>query len=213
MEYDKEFNYDRYLHIWEGECKNITDACIFKGKFTVKEFETHKGADFFIGADFGFSNDPSALTRCYIHDDCLWVDYEAGGLGVEIDELSQLWDSVPGARDNKIIADNQRPDTISYMKRQGFIVKPSKKGKGSVEDGIEYMRSFKMIYVHPRCKNTAYEFKAYSYKQDKQTNEILPIIVDKDNHYIDSIRYALEDARRGRLGPYQPTDVRLSDLF
>lgn len=196
MEYDREYNYDKYLHVWEGECKQISDACIFKGKFTVKEFKAPSNAYFFFGADFGFSNDPSTIVRCYIQDDNLYIDYEAGGVGIEIDNLPELWESIPEAKVNKIVGDNSRPDTISYLRRQGFIAKGSRKGKNSIEDGIEYMRSFKMIYIHPRCKNTIYEFKSYSYKQDKLTNEILPVIVDKDNHYIDALRYALEDMRK-----------------
>lgn len=213
MLYDKEYNYDKYLHVWEGECKNVTDTCIFKGKFTIQDFKTPKGMHFYYGADFGFSQDPSAVIRCFINDDNLYIDYEAGGVGVEIDELPALWDSLPGIREHKVVFDNSRPDTGSYLKRQGFIVSPSRKGKNSIEDGIEYIRSFKMVYIHTRCKNTAYEFKAYSYKQDKQTNEILPVIVDKDNHYIDALRYALEDARKGRIGPYSPSKVSLNDLM
>lgn len=213
MLYDKEYNYDKYLHVWEGECKNITEACIFKDKFTVQEFNTPNDVHFFYGADFGFSQDASTLTRCYIKDDCLYIDYDAGGVGIEFEELAKLWDCVPGSRDNKIVADNSRPDTISYMNRQGFYVRPSRKGKNSIEDGIEFMRSFKMIYIHPRCKNTVYEFRSYSYKQDRITNEILPVIVDKDNHYIDALRYSLEDARRGRQNPYRTSDVSLNELL
>jgi phage terminase large subunit len=56
------------------------------------------------------------------------------------------------------------------------------------------MRSFEEIVVHERCRNTLNEFRFYSYKTDKLTGNVLPVLVDKDNHCIDSIRYALEDA-------------------
>ena len=42
------------------------------------------------------------------------------------------------------------------------------------------------------------EMNHYSYKVDKQTGEILPIIVDAWNHLEDSLRYALSDMIRGR---------------
>jgi len=213
MEYDREYNYDKYLHVWDGQCKSVTDACIFKDKFTVCEFETHDDVQFFYGADWGFSNDPSAVIRCYIYDQCLYIDYEAGGIGVEFEELPQLWDSVPLIREHKVVADSSRPDTISYMNRQGFTVRRSRKGKNSIEDGIEFIRSFRKIYIHTRCKNTAYEFKSYSYKQDPKTEEILPIIIDKDNHYIDSTRYSLEDSRKGRGDPYGPPVGSIDQLF
>ena len=197
MEYDKQYNYDKYLHVWLGQTKQVTEACIFKGKFTIQNFETHKEVDFYYGADWGFSNDPTCIIRSYIHDGNLYVDSEAYGVGVELDEIEQLFDSIPNSRQNIITADNSRPDTISYLKRKGFKMRPSIKGSGSIEDGIEFMRSFKQIIIHERCKNTAYEFKSYSYKKDRLTDEILPIIIDKDNHCIDSIRYALERVRRG----------------
>lgn len=196
MEYDREYNYDKYLHVWEGETKAVTDACIFKGKFRIDSFETHQGVQFYYGADWGFSQDPSCIIRCYVHDGCLYIDQEAGGVGVEMEELPRLWDIIPGSREHKVVADNARPETISYMNSKGFHVKSSKKGKGSIEDGIEFIRSFKTVVVHERCINTAYEFKSYSYKKDRLTNEILKIIIDKDNHYIDALRYSLEDLRK-----------------
>ena len=77
------------------------------------------------------------------------------------------------------------------MSRQGFREVDCPKWKGSVEDGIEYIRSFRRIYIHTRCKHTYEEFKFYSYKQDKNTGDILPVVLDKDNHYCDALRYAL----------------------
>jgi phage terminase large subunit len=45
--------------------------------------------------------------------------------------------------------------------------------------------------IHPRCIHTAEEARLYSYKKDRLTNDILPEIVDANNHCIDAIRYAL----------------------
>lgn len=135
--------------------------------------------------------DPTVLTRSYILDRSLYIDYEAFGVGVELDEIPQLFDSVPDSRKWKILADCARPETVSHIRNKGFIIESCPKWKGSVEDGIEYLRSFEKIYIHPRCKHTYNEFKFYSYKQDRNTNEVLPILLDKDNHAIDSLRYAL----------------------
>jgi phage terminase large subunit len=35
----------------------------------------------------------------------------------------------------------------------------------------------------------------YSFKVDKLTNEVLPVLEDKANHVIDSLRYAIEPLR------------------
>ena len=55
------------------------------------------------------------------------------------------------------------------------------------------MRKFEEIVIHERCRHTHEEFKLYSWKKDKQTGNILPIVVDAHNHCIDPIRYGLGD--------------------
>ena len=196
MEYDKKNDYERYLHVWEGFPLTISDAQIFRGKYVVESFadDLWQSADrLFFGADFGFAQDPSTLVRCFIHDKKLYIDYEAYGVGVEIDELPQLYRSVPESDKWPIKADEARPETISYLaKRCGFNISGAKKWKGSIEDGIAYLKAFDKIVVHPRCKHTADEFRLYSYKIDKVTNEVLPVVLDKNNHTIDALRYSLD---------------------
>jgi len=191
MEYDKEVDYGKYEHVWLGKTVIDTDAQIYHGKFELKEFETPEKAVFYYGCDWGFANDPTAILRCFIKDQCLYIDHESGGVGVEFEELPALFEKIPEVHKWDIRCDNARPETISYMSRQGFRTQACPKWKGSVEDGIEYIRSFRKIYVHTRCKHTYEEFKFYSYKQDKNTGDILPIVLDKDNHYMDALRYAL----------------------
>lgn len=191
MEYDKEIDYAKYEHIWLGKTVVNTEAQVYHDKFELKDFETPENVTFYYGADWGFANDPTAVLRCFIKEQCLYIDYESGGVGVEFEELPQLFNKIPEINRWDIRADSARPETISYMSRQGYRVKACPKWKGSVEDGIEYIRSFRRIYVHPRCKHTYEEFKFYSYKQDKNTGDILPVVLDKNNHWMDSLRYAL----------------------
>ena len=193
MEYDRDTDPDKFQHIWKGETRQISDALVFKGKYRLAVFETPQDVDrFYYGADWGFSQDPSCLIRMFIKNQVLWIDHEAYGVGVDIDNLPNLFDIVPGVRTWPITGDSQRPDTMSYLRKQGFKVYGAKKGKGSVEDGVAFIRSFRGVVIHPRCKHTADEFGLYSYKVDKLTEDILPILEDKHNHCIDSIRYALE---------------------
>lgn len=182
-EYDKSVDYGKYEHVWLGKTVINTEAQVYNGKFELKEFQTPDDVTFYYGADWGFANDPTAIVRCFIQDQCLYIDYESGGIGVEFEELPALFDKIPESRKWEIRADSARPETISYMTRQGFRTVACPKWKGSVEDGIEYIRSFRRIYVHPRCKHTYEEFKFYSYKTDKNTGDILPIVLDKNNHY------------------------------
>lgn len=212
MEYDRETDYEKYRWVWCGEPRTLTDAQVFRGKFRVAAFETPADVErFYYGADWGFSQDPSVLIRCFIKNQILWIDYEAYGVGVDIDDLPELFRTVPGAEKWPIVGDSERPDTMSYLRKQGFTVWGAKKGKGSVEDGIAFMRSFRGIVIHERCRHAADEFKLYSYKTDKLTGEVLPVLEDKHNHCHDSIRYALEKTMRaaGSIGSVAAREVGL----
>ncbi len=206
MEWCKKTDYEAYLHIWEGFPRTFSDAQIFRGKYTVEPFSDELAAGaprLFLGADHGFANDPSTLVRCFIVGRKLYIDYEAYGVGVEINELRALYSSVPGFDRWTIYADCARPETNSYLTKQAHLrVIGAEKWQGSVEDGIAYLRGFEQIVIHPRCKHTADEFRLYSYKTDKLTNEVLPIPLDKNNHCIDALRYALGTYIRGKARPF-----------
>lgn len=180
---------ETYAHVWEGEYNTISDAQVFKEKFEVKEFETPHGVQFFHGADWGFSVDPTTLIRSFISGDVLYIDQEAYGVGVELDETPALFDTIPTSRQWPIKADCSRPETINHVAKKGFRIVGAKKWSGSVEDGIAYLKSFRKIIIHERCTKTAHEFKKYAYKIDKMTGDVLPILVDKHNHCIDALRY------------------------
>ncbi|MDR3736045.1 MAG: phage terminase large subunit [Acidobacteriaceae bacterium] len=184
---------DTYDHVWEGAFLTISDAIIFRNRVTVETFETPKDARFFHGADWGFSQDPTVLVRAFVKDDCLYIDKEVFGYQVELDETPALFDKIDTSRKWPIKADNARPETISHIKHKGFpLIGPADKWKGSVEDGIACLKSFSKIIVHPDCVHIAKEFRMYSYKVDRVTGDILPIVVDKWNHGIDALRYALD---------------------
>lgn len=205
MEYCKRVDYGKYEHVWLGKTVINTEAQVYNGKFEMREFETPENIELYYGADWGFAQDPTALVRCFIKDRCLWIDYESGGVGVDFEEIPTLFDVVPDARKWEIRADCARPETISYVKRQGFRISACPKWKGSVEDGIAYIRGFEKIYVHPRCPKTYNEFKFYSYKQDRVSGDVLPIVLDKDNHFLDALRYA--------LNPYIQKNVSILDVL
>ena len=187
------FDYSMYSHIWEGAYLKNSKAQIFHDKFEAKTFEPGKDWDGpYQGLDWGYSQDPTALIRAWIHDECLWISNEAGGTGIELDDVIN---HVPCDDWNKFVtrADSAQPAMISHVRRMGMSkIEGSKKGKGSVEDGIQFIRSFKKVYIHPRCRNTLNEFNTYSWKTDRQSGDILDTPVDANNHWIDALRYALE---------------------
>lgn len=190
-----------YTWIWEGEYLENSDKQVLANKYVVQSFpdDLWKKADrLLFGADFGFAKDPNTLLRQFILDDCLYIEYEAYGIGVELDHMPAFYDKIPEVRKWPIKADSARPETISYLRRQGFNISAAKKWQGSVEDGITYLRGFKQIIIHPRCKETAKEARLYSYKTDRITGEVLPVIADAHNHCWDASRYGLDGYIKGR---------------
>ncbi len=208
LEYDRARDPGKYAHIWLGEYLVNSEATVFKN-WTIEDFERPLGTNYRMGADWGFSVDPSVLIRCSIDGRRLYVDYEAYMVGCEIDQLPDLFDRVPESRKWFIVADSARPETISYMRNHGYPkINSAIKGPGSVEEGIEFLKSYDLI-VHPRCKHLIDELTLYSYKIDKLTNEVLPVLEDKDNHVIDALRYALEGMRKAIIPKDKQTVKRV----
>lgn len=192
-----------YRWIWEGDYLELTEAQIFKNRYRVEEFNAslwQSAQRLFLGADFGFAKDPATLIRCFVLDNTLYVEYEAYAVGVELEEMAQFYDSVPGARSWPIKADGARPETISFLRRKGFNIDAAAKWPGCVEDGISHIKGFDAVVIHPRCKHTLEEFRQYAYKKDRLTGEVLPVIVDNWNHCVDAIRYSLDGYIQARGG-------------
>jgi len=90
-----------------------------------------------------------------------------------------------------IYADSEDPRMIAELRQRGVSAVGVKKGPGSVEHGIRWLQNLGAIIVDPaRTPNIAREFRQYEYTKDRQGN-FLPDVPDKDNHTIDSCRYAM----------------------
>jgi len=197
MEYDRDRDPDKYAHVWRGQYVKNSSTRVFKN-WMVEEFDAPADAIHRLGADWGYAVDPTVLVRCHIIGRKLYIDYEAYMVGCEIVNTPDLFMTVPESEKWPITADSSRPETIAHMRKNGFPkIMPAVKGAKSVEEGIEWLKSHDII-VHPRCTHTIDELTMYSYKTDPMTGKILPILEDKKNHVIDSLRYACEGARRAQ---------------
>lgn len=187
---------DSYGHVWLGDYNTKSDDQILGGKWSVEPFEIQSDWDGpYYGADWGFSTDPNVVIEVFVDSKAnrIYVRREIWGLGVEIEDTPSFFKRMTGAEKYVIRADNARPEIISYMQRHGYRkMIAAEKWPGSIEDGISKLRSYIDIIVHPDCSKTAEECRLYKYKRDRLTDEILPDIVDKWNHCIDAIRYAIE---------------------
>lgn len=196
-EYDRARDPDKYAHVWLGGYQSRSEARVFRN-WVIEEFERPAGTIHRLGADWGFSVDPSVLVRSSIEGNRLYVDYEAYAIGCEIVNLPELFMGVPEAEKWPITADSSRPETISHMQRNGFPkIRAAIKGPKSLDEGVEWLKSFDIV-VHPRCRHVIDELKLYSYKTDPLTGLVLPLLDDRHNHLIDALRYACEGARRAK---------------
>lgn len=143
------------------------------------------------GMDFGYSSDPNAIVKLhfdkkrkkiYILDE--W--YQAG---MSDDELLYVARDFVG---NKIVTcDNSEDKTIAYLSEHGINAYPSIKGPDSVNRGIRFLQGCEII-VDVRCQHFKNEIEQYHWREDKY-GEPMAQAVDKDNHLLDALRYALED--------------------
>lgn len=183
-----------YAHVWDGAYLVNSAAQVFSGKWRVEEFEPKASWDGpYQGGDFGYAQDPTAAVRVYIHGDTLYVSHEAGGRAIELDAIAaRVKEQIPGYDDHLSRWDSASPGSISILTRSGLPKAiGADKWQGSVDDGIRFLRAFREIVVHPRCVNTIGEMRLYSYKVDRLTGDILPVLVDANNHWIDAIRYSV----------------------
>ena len=145
------------------------------------------------GLDFGFTNDPTALF-------CGLVDLQAREIYV-FDELyqkgltnRQIADRIVtmGYSKSVIRADSAEPKSIVELQELGLSkVRRARKGKDSVNNGIQKIQDFKII-IHPRCVNFITEINNYTWDEDRFGNKINKPI-DDFNHLMDAMRYAMED--------------------
>lgn len=141
------------------------------------------------GMDFGFSNDPTTLIHVVLSAGELWMDELIYSRGLTNQDISQWCRDLNLTYNNEIIADNQ-PKCIYEIKKEGFNIKATFKGKDSIQVGLDILKRYK-INITKRSLNMIHEFRNYKWKEDlagKSTNE--PI--DKFNHCIDAARYAVQ---------------------
>lgn len=202
---DYAVDYDSAYSEWEGFPEKRSQARIIKN-WEVKDFDYSmlKDVIYYHGVDWGAVH-PATIVQCFIYDvpkstdKILYVTKEAGGSQIDLGKpMEEMFDSVLPNRKWRIIADNAAPECVSFMKNMGFRIESCVKGPGSVEDGIKYLRSFKKIVVHSRCKKLIDNLEKYSYKVNPKTDEILEIVVKENDDYVDALRYSLNKVMRVR---------------
>lgn len=159
---------------------------------TSAEFKAaHPKLESAFGLDFGYTNDPSALF-CGLIDQTtkqLFVFDEMYSTGMSNRAISDTVKEMGYGKEH-ITADSSEPKSIDELKSLGLRVKSAKKGKDSVQNGIQWIQDLEII-IHPRCVNFLTEISNYTWDKDKFGTKLNKPI-DEFNHLMDAMRYALE---------------------
>lgn len=145
-----------------------------------------------VGCDFGFTNDPTAIVEVYCDaaNKRIFITGEIYKTGMMINDIaSSLVEA--GFNHYPITCDSSEPRTVAELRRLGINAQAAKKGKDSIIHGITWLQGCD-ITIDVRCKHVIEEFENYTWEKDKNTNEYFNTPIDKWNHTIDALRYAVE---------------------
>lgn len=152
-----------------------------------------KNALFWVGLDFGYTNDPSAITWGWYRPKKreLYITGEYARTGLTNDKLAEVIINL-GLSKERIVADSAEPKSIAELKRMGIKrIMPAVKGADSVKNGLDQLQRCDII-IDERCTKTIEEFDNYTWQKDKKTGEYINEPIDMYNHHIDSIRYGVQ---------------------
>lgn len=160
------------------------------------------------GMDFGFSNDPTALIKVGLCGGELYLDELIYNRELTNQDIARWMGELGLKWEDEVIADNQ-PKCIYEIKKEGFQVKATFKGKDSILAGIDVLKRYKMK-VTKRSVNLIRELKNYKWRED-QAGKATNIPIDKFNHGIDAVRYAVLAKAMHRRRMVRVSGVRRGD--
>ena len=145
---------------------------------------------FYNGLDFGFSQDPASCIHMHYDSkrQTLYILDELYEKELTNDKLARKVTDLIGKQ--PVVCDSAEPKSIRELREFGVNALAAKKGKDSINFGIDWLKRQKII-VDPRCQNTINELQQYKWREDKDGN-VLKEPIDEHNHAIDAIRYGTE---------------------
>ncbi|RLI35948.1 hypothetical protein DRO66_06560 [Candidatus Bathyarchaeota archaeon] len=173
-----------------------TEGVIFKNVNWISEMPKNLKRTSF-GMDFGFTNDPTTLTKCGVSDGELFAERWLYEYGMTSSDINQALIAIDFDKKATIWADNADPKTIKELRNYGWDVRPCKKGADSIRHGIDRIKKYEALNI-VTCKYWKKEQISYIWGKDKKTDEPTNKPVDKFNHLWDSLRYGEQGLNKGQ---------------
>ena len=175
---------EQYWQIYGLGIKGITKSTIFRYIEVNDIPETAKFLSY--GMDFGYTNDPTTLIGIWIDGYNLYAkEYLYRTMMTTID-INKFLKSLNIERE-LIWADSAEVRLIDELRRMGWNIRPSIKGRDSINAGIDLLKRYK-IHLTKDSTNAIQEFRNYKWQEDR-SGKMINSPIDNHNHLIDALRY------------------------
>lgn len=142
----------------------------------------------FIGVDFGFTNDPTAIIDVALSEGQLWLNEIAYSSGLTNDTIARIIHEYNP--ELPVVCDSAEPKSIQELRNLRVKAEATVKGKDSVNFGISVMKGYH-INITRSSTNARKEISRYKWKVDKNGNTLNEPI-DQFNHAMDAVRYVCQ---------------------
>ena len=186
---------DYWLVYGEGQRAVFSDRQIFKGWQYIPLKDFPEFDDTQIGIDFGFSNDECAIVEIGKVKDKIYINELCYRKGMTNRDIAEFLKSL-GKNNVLAFCDSAEPKSIEELRQMDIWAKGATKGAGSINAGISLLKEFQII-VSEESKNIKREQQTYFWHQLKDET-IINKPIDKNNHLMDAIRYAVYSQYRNR---------------
>lgn len=140
-----------------------------------------------IGIDFGFTNDPTAIVDIRLSEGMLFIDEIAYLKGLTNPAIAEILNKNDIGSQIQIIADSAEPKSIAELQNLGFKIAGAWKGPDSIKNGIDILKRY-TLRITRRSRNIRQELLSYKWKKDRN-GQTINEPVDTFNHALDAIRY------------------------
>lgn len=209
----KKDNPERYAHVFMGRWVDVAEGAIFKKWGIVDEFPSY-AKKIARACDFGYTNDVTAIVRCGIVDNRLYIDELCYKTHMQTQDLVREFRREEDEGYNEFVyAESADPRLLDEIGNGGIIIYPVDKGPGSIMAGINHMLSME-IFVTKRSVHVQEELRNYVWAKDKDGNYInLPDMNTGYDHALDAARYYVLSVLLGKVRQPRVTTKEQLGIF